>query len=243
MKRTLSDFRSNIYSQNGEDGVLAELCRRLDIRTGWFCEFGAWDGKYGSNTFALLKNGWQGLMIEGDPDRFKALERNSLRFHGRLLIRQMYVDHHRSERSLDSILRGTPIPADFDVLAIDIDGYDYQVWESLRDYRPKIVIIEICSRYSPGEFSVFDESGRLTSFSAMVDLGHRKDYVPVCHTGNLFFVAKEYVSAVGLAPDFLSDPNRFFIDDWVRPTRYQTFLRKLRNLTWRRLLAKIENTF
>ena len=42
-------FRRNVYSQNGEDGVLDEIFRRLSKNSGWFCEFGAWDGRYGSN--------------------------------------------------------------------------------------------------------------------------------------------------------------------------------------------------
>jgi hypothetical protein len=53
---SLSAYRKNIYSQSGEDGVLEEILRRLEIRTGSFVEFGAWDGKHYSNNFHLLRN-------------------------------------------------------------------------------------------------------------------------------------------------------------------------------------------
>lgn len=39
-------------------------------------------------------------------------------------------------------LKQTDIPNDFELLSIDIDSYDYQVWKSLKVYKPKIVIIE-----------------------------------------------------------------------------------------------------
>ena len=52
-----NDFKKNVYSQNGEDGILEEILKKLDLRkNGWCCEFGAWDGKRGSNTFNLVKN-------------------------------------------------------------------------------------------------------------------------------------------------------------------------------------------
>ena len=34
-------YAKNIYSQNGEDGIISELLKRLEINNGWVCEFGA----------------------------------------------------------------------------------------------------------------------------------------------------------------------------------------------------------
>jgi len=84
-------YGKNIYSQNGEDGVVAEIIRRLGLSSGWFCEFGAWDGRYGSNTFALLKRGWRGVMIEGDPARFRDLKKTASRFPDTLHIFEAFV--------------------------------------------------------------------------------------------------------------------------------------------------------
>jgi hypothetical protein len=240
--KSLLGYRRNVFSQNGEDGVVAEICRRWELESGWFCEFGAWDGKYGSNTYALLRKGWKGVMIEGEPERFKALQATAQRHEGALWIEQAYVGYGGGENSLDQLLARTPIPRDFEVLSIDIDSFDYQVWQSLANYRPRLVIIEIGSSTAPGEEYVHREGAkRLTSFSAMLKLGQSKDYVLVCHTGNLFFVAREHVERLQIDPEVLAQPELLFIRDWMSPTRMQTFGRKVRNLSWQRLVCKIEN--
>ena len=47
---------------------------------------------------------------------------------------------------LHDILSHTPIPHDFDLLSVDIDGADYHLWDSLPPpplgYAPKVVVIE-----------------------------------------------------------------------------------------------------
>ncbi len=69
----LSEHLQNVYSQNGEDGALAKLFEVVRLDSGYFVEFGAWDGCYLSNTFALAEKGWHGCLIEGEPQRFEDL--------------------------------------------------------------------------------------------------------------------------------------------------------------------------
>ena len=56
----LDNFKKNNYSQNGEDGIIKEITKRLKLdknpKNNWCVEFGAWDGIHGSNTFNLVKN-------------------------------------------------------------------------------------------------------------------------------------------------------------------------------------------
>ena len=44
--------------------------------------------------------------------------------------------------SLDVLLSGRQVPADVDVLSIDIDGNDYHAWAAINSLRPKLVVIE-----------------------------------------------------------------------------------------------------
>ena len=43
--------RKNYYSQNGEDGVIDFLFKKLKINSGVLVEIGAWDGIHLSNTY------------------------------------------------------------------------------------------------------------------------------------------------------------------------------------------------
>ena len=66
-------YKKDIYSQNGEDGIIEELLKRLDINSGWVCEFGAWDGIHLSNTYNLVKQNFNAVYIEGDKEKYTDL--------------------------------------------------------------------------------------------------------------------------------------------------------------------------
>ena len=59
-------FRSNIYSQNGEDGVLDVILKELEIEpsTSWSVDVGAYDGISYSNVRNLIDKGANAVMIE-----------------------------------------------------------------------------------------------------------------------------------------------------------------------------------
>lgn len=183
-------YRHNKHSQNGEDGILEQMLRRLPQRTNWVCEFGACDGKRLSNTFHLVESqGYSAVYIECDPSGYTELLKTTKQYPS---ITPLQCKIDCDKHTLDSVLDQTSIPREFDVLSIDIDSYDYQVWESVRHYSPKIVVIEINSDADPlKEDHIHSESYQGTAFLPMVRLGIQKGYVLVCHTGNLIFIRKD----------------------------------------------------
>ena len=44
------NYASNTFSQFGDDGIINQLLKELNIDTGVVVEFGAWDGLYCSNS-------------------------------------------------------------------------------------------------------------------------------------------------------------------------------------------------
>lgn len=229
--KPLIQYAWNRYSQNGEDGVIEELCRRLKIGPGWFVEFGAWDGRHLSNTYNLLEGaGWSGVYIEGDEGKYKDLLATQRNFPGRLHTICAMVGFEGDNR-LDRLLARTPTPRDFDLLSIDIDSYDWQVWERFVDYRPKIVVIESNNQLPPGIKQLHQPPRHHgASFSSFTELGQKKGYTLVSHTGNCFFVVNEMAPAVGLDSVALEHPERLFC--------YGKYRRELLIEAGRRLLPK-----
>jgi hypothetical protein len=206
----LITFRKNIHSQSGEDGILEELSKRLSIAKGTFVEFGAWDGKHLSNTFHLLEQGWSGVHIEGDPIKFQDLLKTRQLYPNTLTPVCCYVDF-QGENTLDAILSKTKTPKYFDILSIDIDSFDWQVWWSLKNYHPKIVIVESNTEILPGIFQVHTPGEvQGSSFTALLELGKKKGYALVCNTGNLIFVRNDLTKKVGLNEMYLDFPELLF---------------------------------
>jgi len=186
-----NQYARDVFSQNGEDGIVEELLKRLDINSGYVCEFGAWDGIYLSNTFNLIQKGFKGVFIEGDKDKFQDLLKTCKNYTNIIPI-NAYVDYE-GENTLDNILQKTDIPFDFELLSIDIDSFDYHVWRSLKLYRPKIVIIEINSGINTNneEHIHTPDKYQGTAFRPTFNLGIEKGYKFVCHTGNMIFVRND----------------------------------------------------
>lgn len=214
----LNKFSKNKYSQNGEDGIIEIILSKLNINNFDKClcvEFGAWDGKLFSNTFNLVEKGWNAIYIEGDKKRFKDLLKTCLEFPKITPINTYVSKHKFSENSIDSILKKYSVPKDFDILSIDIDSFDLDVWESIENYYPKIVIIEINSSIPPGIISRHNRKILGNSFTSTLNVGLKKNYTAVCHTGNLIFIRNDLVKNIQLPQKFFYNPEKLFITDWL----------------------------
>lgn len=208
-------YNKNVYSQNGEDGVIEELLKRLNITSGYVCEFNAFNGIHLSNTFNLVKKGFNAVLIESNTIHYTELLKTQKDYPTIRYAINKYVDHNpESENSLDNILYQTDIPIDFDLLSIDIDSYDYQVWKSLETYRPKIVVIEINSSCKIAkDIDYIHTPGKCdgSSFVATLKLGTEKGYTFAVHTGNVIFIRNDLFEKVNI---IYNDPFDVYRKKW-----------------------------
>ena len=211
-------FSKNKYSENGEDGIIAEILERLELNIAknlWCAEFGAWNGVLSSNTFALVEKGWYAVYVEGNSKRYQDLRKTAKKY-SKIIPIEAFVEKHSNEpNSLDNILAKTNIPKDFNLLSIDIDSYDCEVWESLSNYQPKVVIIEINSSIPPGIIWWHTDKTPGNTFTATLNVGKKKGYELVCHTGNLIFVRNDLISKLNFPEKYINYPEKLFINHWL----------------------------
>jgi hypothetical protein len=196
----LLEYGANRFSQNREDGVIARLFELIGTDTRVACEFGAWDGIHFSNTRALLLDGWSGVMIEADPAKYEQLVKTYADRDDVWCINAMVGT---GENSLPELLRRGGAPTDLDLLSIDIDGLDYEVFETM-EVRPRVVVVEVNAGHPPDRTEVVprevaaDNVGQ--PLARFVELGQRLGYRFVAYTGNAIFVRED----IGAGPSAIA---------------------------------------
>lgn len=175
-----------IYSQNGEDGIIESLLRKVGIKNKFFVEFGVYDGNECNSKYFKDYHGFNGVCWDAE---FNLPEKG---------INKEFV----TAENINILFEKYNIPFEFDFLSIDIDFNDLWVWKSLDDrYKPNIVVIEYnCSFPPPASITVpYDayadwdhETNYMgASLSALNKLGREKGYTLVyCDNKgvNSFFV-------------------------------------------------------
>jgi hypothetical protein len=194
----LRAFERRVYSQNGEDGIIEELLRRTGAPARYFVEFGAETGAECNCARLAVDFGWQGLFIEADDARFQDLAER-YRSHANVQCLHARV----ISANVEELFAAAGVPHAFDLLSIDIDGNDYWVWNALRRWRPRVVVIEYNAAYPPPQKWVMRENPdhhwdgtdyHGASLASLAELGRSKGYLLVGTnaTGvNAFFVAEE----------------------------------------------------
>jgi hypothetical protein len=197
----LLEYRLNIYSETGEDGIIKKILEILPSKDKWCVEFGAWDGQDASNTRNLIINeGYSAVLIEGDKAKFAELQKNYAQKKNVITINQFVG--FKNQDNLDCILKTTSIPFDFDFICIDIDGNDYHVWKAMAKYQPKLVCIEF-NPTIPTEIRFVQPAdpaiNQGSSLLSLAELGKEKGYeLASVLPYNAFFVKSEYYPLFGI---------------------------------------------
>ena len=181
----------NVFSQNGEDGIITAIFSLIGCTNRVCCEFGAWDGVHFANTRSLLLNGWRGVLIESEPSRFESLQA-TYRANQQVACIQAFVDDGRN--TVGSILRSAGVREDLDFLSIDIDGEDYYAFGSL-DVRPRVICVEVNAGHKPFDGTLLPRSTAARNIGqplqCFVDAGLRLGYRLLCYSANAFFLRND----------------------------------------------------
>jgi len=189
------------FSQHDEDGILLEICRRVNLKRGVFVEIGVGNGLE-NNSLILLMNGWQGVWLGAEPLAFDAPDTGPLLFQQSWVTRETccaLVNH-----GLTALGQGQA-----NMLSVDIDGNDLYVVEAIlaSGIAPDVVICEYNAKFPPPiRWSIRYDAGHRwdgtdyqgASLQSLIDVLGRFDYrLVACNvTGsNAFFVLNKHASA------------------------------------------------
>jgi hypothetical protein len=221
--KKLNIHEYQVFSQFGEDGIINEIFRRIGVTNKFFIEFGVENGLE-CNTVNLLLNQWQGLWIDGSEKFCKAIGHS---FEKEIAAKRLAILNKFITRdNIESIFAEANVPAEPDLLSIDIDFNDYYIWEAVKKYRPRAVILEYNAVIRPDVAWTVEYNEKATatgtsyfgaSLKAFELLGKEKGYYLVGCTFsgvNAFFVREDCVGDLFEAPFTAAnhyEPPRYFL--------------------------------
>jgi hypothetical protein len=207
--KRLLRYGYKVYSQNDEDGIIAEIFRRIGATSRSFVEFGVESGVE-CNSVKLLIEGWRGLWIESNSASAGAIRDNFAPFiaENKLVLQESRV----TAENINALIGQGGFAGEIDLLSIDIDGNDYCVWKAIDVVNPRVVVIEYNATLRPPMALVvpyradaqWDGSNYYgASLEALVRLAAAKNYRLVgCSIAgvNAFFVRRDLTAERFLEP-------------------------------------------
>ncbi len=212
------------YSQTDEDGIIAEIFRRIGTTNQRFIEFGVESG-IECNTLNLLIQGWSGLWLDGSAQNIARIAETlgAYQAAGQLVAAEAFI----TAENINELFAQNGFTGEIDLLNIDIDGNDYWVWQAVNVVNPRVVVVEFNGTWRPPVSVVQPYRPDYTwnggnnyfgaSLKAFEKLGAQKGYALVGVNyggGNAFFVRSDLVSDEKFLPPFTAEqhyePPRFF---------------------------------
>jgi hypothetical protein len=166
----LQQFETSLYSENGEDGVIAKIFDTIGVDHHYCVDLGASDGITDSNTYLLRLQGWDCLLLD------RAYENSNYHLYKQFITKE----------NINELLAQYNVPTHFDLLSIDIDYNTFHIWQALDEkYQPNVVVIAYNPELGPYDNKVVAYrpffSGDQTNYygaslSALTQLAAQKDY-------------------------------------------------------------------
>lgn len=219
----LNRFERQVFSQYGEDGIIEEIFNRIGTTNRYFIEFGVENGLECNSLFLIHKE-WQGLWIEGNNLYVEQISKTFRKkiSEGKLRVLNAFI----TAESIEQLFHSAGVPKEPDLLSIDIDRNDFYIWDAIKEFKPRVVIIEYNSIFPPGTEFVVEYDAEKTwngtsyfgaSLSSLQKLGEQKGYrlVGCSFAGvNAFFVRNDLVGEKFSSPftaEHHYEPPRYFL--------------------------------
>jgi len=158
-----------------------------------------------SNSRTLLRNGFKGLLIEGQ----KLLASAALKTAALEELNLEFYNTFATPENIIHLLRASNIPKIFGLISVDIDSFDYYVLESvLREFRPQLICVEINERIPPGLSYILPRNTmNLPRDSTIISSAGISNYEKMLHGFDYSLVALEYNNLIAISNEVTSGKN------------------------------------
>ena len=126
-----------VFSQWGEDGIIQFLVKHLNIANRTFIEFGVEDFTESNCRFLMMKDYWQGFVIDGSKKNMARLRSSYFYWQNQLSCKASFI----TRENVAALLDESGFDKELGILSVDIDGVDYHVLEALGQWRPAFLIV------------------------------------------------------------------------------------------------------
>ena len=198
----ISVHRFRLRSQHEEDGITLALLRAAGVRHRTFVEIGC--GSTGGNSAMLAYElGWSGLMVDASR---KAAEgaRQLFRFNPGVRV----VKARLETKTIDAFLLKQGTASEVDFMSIDIDSFDYWLWQAITGCTPRVLVMEYNGLFGQERAVTVPDAPRPStapkgyggaSLAALENLGRAKGYgLVLCEDAgvNAFFLRNDVAPEV-----------------------------------------------
>ena len=204
--RSIQDYEFKIFSQWGEDGIIQKLIDLIPFDSKTFVEFGVEDFRESNCRFLMMKDNWSGFVIDGSLENIQKIKNSYYYWAYELSAHHAFI----TAENINDLLQISGFDYDLGLMSIDIDGVDYYVFDAIKLYKPRILIIEYNAVFGfDRAISVpYDEAFNRSqlhasnlffgaSLPAMIDLACKKGYTFLgtnSSGNNAFFLRNDLVS-------------------------------------------------
>jgi hypothetical protein len=219
----ISEAGFRCYSQFEEDGIILYLLSMIGIHNKTVVEICCGTGTECMATNLIINHGFKGYLFEGKQSNISLAADFFNSQKDCLLIKPKLTCAWITKDNINKLLIESGVTGEIDVLALDIDGNDYHIWDSISAINPRICIFEtqniipfnlsLTMPYVENFFlknTVPEKYFFSASLAAMNKLSNSKGYTLVGshrHGFNVFYVRND------LLKDFLPKPNLQSIHD------------------------------
>ena len=119
------------------------------------------------------------------------------------------IHAYATSRNLTSLLNKYKVPQNFDLLTIDVEGNDYHLFASLKNYAPKVVVIDFNPSIGNDIRFIQEDNQHIhhgASLASLTELANKRGYKLAAVTDwNAIFVRNDLCAQLGIAENSLDE--------------------------------------